>query len=201
MEKPVVIPCGDIRLEGLLNKNSSGKGVVVTHPHPLYGGNMGNPVVEEIARSFFEQGFTTLRFNFRGTGKSSGRFEDGIGEVDDVRAALAYLKAFGVVGVYLAGYSFGARINASVVSSGCDVQDHIMVSPPIGFMSFDEVVSMPSTGLIITGENDKIAPPDMVLSAINRWQINPQFDVLDGCDHFYTGCLNRLGHLLSDYLL
>ena len=201
MEKSVVIACGDIRLEGLLKKNSSGKGVVVTHPHPLYGGDMDNPVVEEIARSFFEKGFTTLRFNFRGTGKSSGMFENGIGEGDDVRAALAYLKASGILCVYLAGYSFGARINASVVSSGYDLQDHIMVSPPLGFMSFDEVLSMPLTGLIVTGANDDIAPRDMVNSAIQRWQINPQFEVIEGCDHFYTGCLNKLNRVLSDYLI
>jgi len=201
MEKSVIIPCGDIRLEGLLNKNSSGKGVVVTHPHPLYGGDMDNPVVDEIARSFFEQGFTTLRFNFRGTGKSSGMFENGIGEGDDVKAALAYLKASGIFGVYLAGYSFGARINASVVSSGYDLQDHIMVSPPLGFMSFDEVLAMPLTGLIVTGANDDIAPPVLVTSAIHRWQINPQFEVIEKCDHFYTGCLNKLNRVLSDYLI
>lgn len=201
MEKSVVIACGDIRLEGLLKKNSSGKGVVVTHPHPLYGGDMDNPVVEEIARSFFEKGFTTLRFNFRGTGKSSGMFENGIGEEDDVRAALAYLKASGVSIIYLAGYSFGARINASVVSSGCDLQDHIMVSPPLGFMSFDEVLSMPLTGLIVTGANDDVAPSSMVSSAIQRWQINPQFEVIEECDHFYTGCLNKLNRVLSDYLI
>ncbi len=201
MEKSVVIACGDIRLEGLLKKNSSGKGVVVTHPHPFYGGDMDNPVVEEIARSFFEKGFTTLRFNFRGTGKSSGMFEDGLGEQNDVRAALAYLKATGVFIIYLAGYSFGARINASVVSSGCDLQDHIMVSPPLGFMSFDEVLSMPWTGLIVTGANDDVAPRGMVNSAIQRWQINPQFEVIEECDHFYTGCLNKLNRVLSDYLI
>ena len=180
---------------------SSDLGVVVTHPHPLYGGDMDNPVVEEIARSFFEKGFTTLRFNFRGTGKSSGMFENGIGEEDDVRAALAYLKASGVSIIYLAGYSFGARINASVVSSGCDLQDHIMVSPPLGFMSFDEVLSMPLTGLIVTGANDDVAPSSMVSSAIQRWQINPQFEVIEECDHFYTGCLNKLNRVLSDYLI
>lgn len=201
MEKSVVIACGDIRLEGVLNKNSSVKGVVVTHPHPLYGGDMDNPVVEEIAGSFFEQGFTTLRFNFRGTGKSGGVFEGGIGEQDDVRAALAYLKTSGVLDVYLAGYSFGSRINASVVSSGYDLIDHVMVSPPLGFISFDEVLSMPLTGLIVTGANDDIAPPGLVASAIHRWQINPQFQVVEGCDHFYTACLKKLNRVLSDYLI
>jgi len=201
MEKPVIIHCNNVRLEGLLNQNSSEKGVVVTHPHPLYGGNMDNPVVEQIIQSFFEKGFTTLRFNFRGTGKSSGMFDNGVGELDDVRAVLSYLKESGISQLHLAGYSFGARMNASVVSSGYELQGHIMVSPPMGFMSFDDVESMPSTGLILTGAKDEIAPSDMVQAAINRWQIHTQFEVIKGCDHFYTGCLDKLNQILSGYLL
>ena len=200
MEKAVIIHCENVRLEGMLNPNSSEKGVVVTHPHPLYGGNMDNPVVDQIVQSYFEKGFTTLRFNFRGTGKSSGMFDNGQGEIDDVRAALGFLKATGVNDMYLAGYSFGARINASVVSSGYGIKDHIMVSPPMEFMSFDDVASMPSTGLILTGDRDDIAPQTQVQEAINRWQINPQFEVIEGCDHFYTGCLPLLKKHLLDYL-
>ena len=107
----VTIHCNNVRLEGRLNRYPSEKGVVVTHPHPLYGGNMENPVVGQIVQSYFEKGFTTLRFNFRGTGKSSGMFDNGVGELDDVRAALLYLKESGVNDLHLAGYSFGARIS------------------------------------------------------------------------------------------
>lgn len=198
MEETVTIDCNTVRLEGVLNQSSSKRGVVVTHPHPLYGGNMENPVVEQIVESYFEKGFTTLRFNFRGTGKSSGMFDNGVGELDDVTAALNYLKELGCDDLVLAGYSFGARINASVVSAGFGLADHIMVSPPMGFMSFDDVATLPSTGLILTGAKDDIAPPNMVQAAINRWQIRPQFEVLEGCDHFYTGCLPQLkAHLLA----
>jgi len=200
MEKTVIIHCNNVRLEGMLNQNSTENGVVVTHPHPLYGGNMDNPVVEQIVKSFSEKGFTTLRFNFRGTGKSTGMFDNGVGELDDVRAALAFLKTSGVKELYLAGYSFGARMNASVVSSGYELKDHVMVSPPMGFMSFDDVTSMPSTGLILTGAKDDIAPQSLVQAAIDQWQINPQFEVIDQCDHFYTGCLPRLKDVLLGYL-
>jgi alpha/beta superfamily hydrolase len=200
MEETVPIHCNNIRLEGLLNQQSFERGVVITHPHPLYGGNMENPVVEQILQSYSEKGYTTLRFNFRGTGKSSGMFDNGLGELDDVRAALAYLKDLGVKELSLAGYSFGARINASVVSAGFELTDHIMISPPMGFMSFDDVASLPSTGLILTGAKDDIAPPTLVQAAINRWQISPRFEVLEGCDHFYTGCLSLLKNLLLAYL-
>jgi hypothetical protein len=200
MEETVTIHCNNVRLEGLLNQQSFERGVVVTHPHPLYGGNMENPVVEQILQSYLEKGFTTLRFNFRGTGKSSGMFDNGLGELDDVRAALAYLKDLGVKELSLAGYSFGASVNARVVSSGHELKDHIMISPPMGFISFDDVVRMPSTGFILTGAKDEIAPSTLVQEAIDRWQISPRFEVLEGCDHFYTGCLSRLKNLLLAYL-
>ena len=200
MEEIVTIHCNNVRLEGLLNQQSFEKGVVVTHPHPLYGGNMENSVVEQILQSYLEKGYTTLRFNFRGTGKSSGMFDNGVGELDDVTAALSYLKQFGVRELSLAGYSFGARINASVVSAGYELLDHIMISPPMGFICFEDVLSMPSTGLILTGAKDDVAPPKMVQAAINRWQISPQFEVVEGCDHFYTGCLGQLKDLLRAYL-
>jgi len=161
-------------------------------------------VVEQIVQGYFEKGFTTLRFNFRGTGKSSGMFDNGLGELDDVRASLAFLKESGISELYLAGYSFGARVNASVVSSGSspvyELQDNVMISPPMGLISFDDVETMPCTGLIVTGEKDEIAPDDMVQAAINRWKINTRFEVLKGCDHFYTGCLPLLKNILLDYL-
>lgn len=204
MEEPVIIHCGNIRLEGRFNRTDSAKGVLVTHPHPLYGGNMDNPVVAQMVESFLEKGFTTLKFNFRGTGRSTGMFDNGVGEAEDVRAALAFLKDSGVEDLYLAGYSFGARMNATVVSSGLPgpgaLKDHIMVSPPMGFMPFDEVESMPATGLILTGARDEIAPADQIQAAIERWQILPRFEVIPGCDHFYSGCLKQLNQILLDYL-
>jgi alpha/beta superfamily hydrolase len=200
MESNIIIKCGNIKLEGILHKNSSQKAVIVSHPHPLYGGNMENSVVMTIAEVFFEKGFTTLRFNFRGTGNSTGMFDHGNGEQEDVRAAMSRLTQDGYERIYLAGYSFGARMNASLVSKGCEIQDHIMVSPPVGFISFDDIKKMPSTGLIVTGATDEIAPSDLVQHHINRWKITPRFEIIKECDHFYTGCLDRLKTILTDYV-
>jgi len=200
MESRVTIECGNIKLEGRLRENTSQKAVVICHPHPLYGGNMDNPVVMTIADSFFENGFTTLRFNFRGTCNSTGMFDNGNGEQEDIRAALSRLKEIGYQQISLAGYSFGARMNASVVSMGCDIEDHVMVSPPMGFMSFDDIEKMPSTGLIVTGSDDDIAPKDLIQKHIKRWQINPQYEIIQKCDHFYSGCLGNLKAILTDYV-
>ncbi|MCK5836170.1 MAG: alpha/beta hydrolase [Desulfobacula sp.] len=200
MASTVTIECGNIKLEGVLDKNSSEKAVLICHPHPLYGGNMNNPVVMTLAESFFEKGFTTLKFNFRGTCNSTGMFDNGDGEQEDVRAALSWLKKAGYQKIFLIGYSFGARINALVVSAGCEIEDHIMVSPPVGFMSFDDIEKMPFTGLIVTGENDEIAPAEQIQDHINRWQIVLRYEIIEACDHFYSGCRGQLKAVLIDYL-
>jgi len=200
MESPVTIECNNIRLEGLMHENASTKAVIVCHPHPLYGGNMENPVVMTIGAAFFKKGFTTLRFNFRGTGNSTGMFDDGNGEQDDLRSAMAFLSQAGYKQICLAGYSFGARMTASVVSKGCDIIDHIMVSPPVGFMSFDDIQTLPLTGLVVSGANDDIAPSSLVQAHLDQWQIAPRYEIIDNCDHFYSGCLETLATLLTDYL-
>lgn len=200
MESRITIDCKTIRLMGVLDRNSLNKAVIISHPHPLYGGDMDNPVVMVIAKAFFEKGYTTLRFNFRGTGSSTGAFDNGEGEREDVLVAMDYLVDKGFSAITLAGYSFGARMNAAVVSTDCRVEDHIMVSPPVAFMSFDDIEKMPSTGLIVTGRNDEIAPPDLISNHIKRWGISSRFDVIEDCDHFYSGGLKKLKTILADYL-
>jgi uncharacterized protein len=200
MSEKVTIKSGTIKLDGVLNKNTSKDAVVITHPHPLYGGNMDNPVVLTIEGSFFEKGFSTLRFDFRGTRNSMGMFDNGIGEQDDVRAAIFFLKDLGFEKLYLAGYSFGSRMNAGVVAGGTTVSNNVMVSPPVAFMSFKEIKTLTSTGLIVTGANDDIAPPDGIESHIKNWEISPRFDIIEHCDHFYSHSLGQLKEILLDYL-
>ena len=190
----------DICLEGYLNRQQTGKAVVLAHPHPLYGGNMDVPVICRMAESFQSAGIATLRFNFRGTGGSSGKFDEGLGEQDDVRSALDFLSGQGYDQLFLAGYSFGSWVNAHVVSAGVELCDHIMVSPPAALLSFDQVEQLPNTGLIITGENDDLAPVSLVQDLLSKWKITPRVEVLSNVDHFYGGALDTLGDVLLDYL-
>ena len=196
MENAITIHCNNIRLKGMLNPNSSGRGVVVTHLHPFTAEIWTTLWWNRLSRVLLKEGLQPFA-SISGGQKTVPACR---GEADDVRASLDYLKALGIADLYLAGYSFGARMNASVVSSGYKLSDNIMVSPPMGFMSFDDAVSMPSTGLIITGADDKIAPSAMVQAAIKRWQISPRFEVIEGCDHFYTTGMTKLRWILSDYL-
>lgn len=97
MEEKVCFRSGDFELEGLFESGHTARGVVITHPHPLYGGDMHNPVVETIRRAYRMKGVATLRFNFRGTGESEGQHDNGVGEQDDVLAALSFLMESGII--------------------------------------------------------------------------------------------------------
>ena len=116
MEEKITFESGGCRLEGYWQAGVKGKGVVITHPHPLYGGTMDNPIVETVQRAYRRDGYATLRFNFRGVGGSRGTYDDGIGEQTDVRAAIAYVESMNVGAVDLAGYSFGAWVNSGVAA-------------------------------------------------------------------------------------
>jgi alpha/beta superfamily hydrolase len=109
-EEKIFFESAGLKVEGLLDRLHSDRGVVITHPHPLYGGDMFNNVVEAIVQAYQEKGHSTLRFNFRGVGQSEGAYDNGIGEQENVRAALEYLSLLGTMSIDLAGYSFGAWI-------------------------------------------------------------------------------------------
>jgi uncharacterized protein len=202
IKNPVNAP--EVQLEAVVEKHSQDRAVVICHPHPLYGGNMDNYVVMAIAQAFEEKGWTTLRFNFRGTGNSTGSFDNGNKETKDVRAAFDWLYKAGFKQICLAGYSFGAWVNAKLVSVDTqiadNIRDHIMVSPPVAFIRFDNIFQMPSTGLIITGRQDDIAPPGLIEKHIQRWGISPQYEIIENCDHFYSGGLGKLEAILGEYL-
>jgi len=121
---------GDLTLEGLFSKGNSARGVVVTHPHPLYGGDMYNPVVQTVADAYVQAGYSCLQFNFRGVGRSTGQYDNGQGERADVLAALQCLTEQGVDAVSLAGYSFGSWVNAHITAAMAPLAHQIMVSPP-----------------------------------------------------------------------
>ena len=95
-EKNIVFESGDLKLEGLLDQVAGDRGVVITHPHPQYGGTMHNNVVESLVNAYGRAGYTTLRFNFRGMGRSEGHYDEGVGEQVDVGCAVAYLKDLGM---------------------------------------------------------------------------------------------------------
>lgn len=192
---------GRYRLEGYWQAGNTDKGVVITHPHPLYGGTMNNSVVETVQSAYQQEGYATLRFNFRGVGGSQGNFDNGLGEQDDVRAAIACVENMNFSAVDLAGYSFGAWVNAGVVADNRTlIESMTMISPPVGFMEFENVNALGCLKLVVTGSRDDIAPAHQIRDLLPAWNPSTQFEIIDGCDHFYIGYLDKLQSILTRYL-
>lgn len=197
MEEKINFISETVQIEGLLEKKPAGSAAVVTHPHSLYGGDMYNPVVESIADVYQKKGYTTLRFNFRGVGGSQGRYDEGLGEQKDVCAALAYLSDMGIQQIDLAGYSFGAWVNAHVNPTAAPYGRMVMVSPPVGFMDFGNILALDRLTLVIAGSRDDIAPPDLIRQNLPAWNQQARLEIVEGADHFYSGSLKALETVLE----
>ena len=200
MEEKISFLSDGYEIERRLEKGSLQRGVVITHPHPLYGGDMHNNVVAAIARVYRQKGYTSLRFNFRGVGNSQGSHTNGIGEQEDVRAAVSYLTDLGIGQIDLAGYSFGAWVNALAIRDEPPLANMIMVSPPVAFIDFSSISGLGTLRLIVTGSRDDIAPPDLIKKSYAAWNAAAQFEVISGADHFYAGYLDKLEGLLTAHL-
>ncbi|MFZ2631751.1 MAG: alpha/beta fold hydrolase [Desulfosalsimonadaceae bacterium] len=199
-ERKIKIPCENgIELEGLMDSGSTGRGVVAVHPHPLYGGDMTNNVVETIVGAYRKQRHATLRFNFRGVGASTGDHDDGIGEQADLLAAFQFLKGQGIESIDLAGYSFGAWVIAKAAGK-IPADRIIMVAPPAAMMDFDENIRIPGLKLVITGSRDEFAPVDRIKELTAAWDPAAAFEVIDGADHFFLGYAQRLTEILCQYI-
>lgn len=197
MEKKIEFISEKLRLEGRYAEGSTGHGVIITHPHPLYGGDMYNGVVESIASAYRKKGYSTLRFNFRGVGASEGRFDHGQGEQKDVVAAHAHLEHAGIQRVDLAGYSFGAWVNARAGCAGSADQHMVMVSPPVAFIDYSSVGRLPCLKLVVAGSRDDFAPTDQIRNLLPDWNDDAVLKVIEGADHFYSGYQKELESILE----
>ena len=197
IEEKITFHSDTIQIEGLLCVQKGERGAVITHPHPLYGGSMYNQVVEILTTVYQEKGFSTLRFNFRGVGSSQGDYDQGEGEKEDVRSALHYLYERGKSEFDLAGYSFGAWVNAKIMDAEPVINRIIMVSPPVAFLDFSSLTPSPKIKVVVAGERDEIAPAGSIRDLIAIWNPAAHFEVIKGADHFYFGMIDTLYSVLS----
>ena len=196
-EKRIFFEADGLKIEGMLADLPGDHGAVISHPHPLYGGTMHNNVVRAVAHAYQEEGYSTLRFNFRGVEKSEGYFGNGVGEQEDVKAAL---KALGKKSMDLAGYSFGAWVSALGLAKFEKAQRLIMVSPPVSFIDFSFLEYSPKIKLVICGSRDEIAEYKKVEKMLPKWNDQAQFRVIQGADHFYSGYEEELFDILGEFL-
>ena len=190
MEEQVMFPVETIALEGLYSAptQASQIGAVVCHPHPLYGGEMHNNVVSALVQAFQQAGIATLRFNFRGVGRSGGSHDQGNGEVEDVKAAVTYLLSRESVStVVVAGYSFGSMVGLRAGVTDDRVHKLIGVALPMGFGDPSFLLPSPKLKLLISGDHDNYCP----LPALNEFfakLVEPKALVtVSGADHFFWG--------------
>jgi alpha/beta superfamily hydrolase len=206
MEETVSIPGPGITLEGRLSVGAAPGGAVITHPHPLFGGNMANNVVLTAVRALAARHMSALRFNFRGVGQSTGTYGGGIDEADDVIVALAFLKSRTPGPHYVVGYSFGAAVAGRALLKGLSADGTICVAPPIAFMDLSFLPRLAGLRLIIVGDRDELCPlPSlqelMAASQPALGETPAEIRVIEGADHFFGDGEAELFRVLRDFPL
>ncbi len=196
------------RLEGRYhpNKKSQAPMALVLHPHPQFGGTMNNSVTLALAQTFIDRGFSVLRFNFRGVGRSQGAFDAGIGELSDAASALDWLQAQNndARECWIAGYSFGAWIAMQVLMRRPEIAGFISVAPPANMYDFTFLAPCPSSGLILNGSADQVAPPADVQKLVDRLKAQKGIVIdhttIEGANHFFGDHLGDVMKISGDYL-
>jgi len=176
-------------IEGVLKKNRKEAGVVICHPHPLYGGSMHNNVVDAIEEGFSSKGFTTLRFNFRGVGMSGGYYDEGEGEAADLIASLEFLKTRldDNACIMFAGYSFGAWICSKASVKVNNIAAMFLVAYPFAFYETTELKQFNKKIYFVGGEHDDISPLDALLEFYKELPVVEKYLKIIPTDHFYGG--------------
>ncbi|OPX19328.1 MAG: hypothetical protein BZ151_09785 [Desulfobacca sp. 4484_104] len=200
MEEKVMIPGPAGTLEGRWTSGTGG-GVVIAHPHPLFGGSMDNNVVWTARQAFRARDWATLRFNFRGVGGSSGTYGDGQGEVEDLITALGWLVAHNLRPCYLVGYSFGAYVTTQALAHGLEAAGALLISPPLAVMDLSILPQVPGLTLIVVGDRDELCPVADLKALLAKSSAPPVMVVLPGTDHFFGGREAQLFQILRDYPL
>ncbi|GAB4122305.1 MAG: alpha/beta hydrolase [Rhodothalassiaceae bacterium] len=198
----------DGRLEGRYQPGRAPNAPIalILHPHPQYGGTMNNKVVYHLFHCFAQRGFATLRFNFRGVGRSEGAFDSGVGELSDAAAALDWLQTYNpdAPATWVAGFSFGAWIAMQLLMRRPEIQGFISVAPPANNYDFTFLAPCPSSGLVLQGTADDIVSPQSVQKLVDKLRtqkaITIDHELIEGADHFFEGLLDRMTDSVDRYL-
>lgn len=204
----VEIPTSHGMLEGLLRLPDADAPApqmiaLVCHPHPVGGGTMHNKVVFRVAQALGTLGIPSLRFNFRGVGRSTGTYDAGRGERDDVRAALDYLvnrfSEFPNVPVCLAGFSFGSAVGLPVGCADPRVRQLIGVGVPVSLLGVDALNGCAKHKLIVQGDHDEYGPIAEVQAWFERIPEPKHLTIVPGSDHFFTAHQTELHNAVVAY--
>jgi alpha/beta superfamily hydrolase len=196
------------RLEGRYthNKAQNAPIALVLHPHPQHGGTMNNRVVYTLFQSFVAAGFSTLRINFRGVGRSQGKYDRGEGEMNDAASAVDWLQTYNPQSsaIWIAGFSFGAWIGMQLLMRRPEFDGFVVVSPPANLYDFTFLAPCPSSGLIIQGDKDDLVSEPAVAKLAEK--ISKQrglaidYRVVPGANHFFAEQQDIIAEHITGYL-
>ncbi len=179
---------------------------IILHPHPQFGGTMNNQIVYNLFYMFVKRGFAVLRFNFRGVGRSQGYFDHGVGELSDAAAALDWAQSINpeARACWVAGVSFGAWIGMQLLMRRPEVEGFISISPPANHYDFSFLAPCPSSGLIIHGDKDAVAPPKDIQGLVEKLKTQKgiiiEQQVVPGANHFFQDHVEDLIGRCGTYL-
>jgi uncharacterized protein len=204
----VIFNGADGRLEGRYHHGPGGNAplALILHPHPLHGGTMNNKVVFDLFHVFARRGFSVLRFNFRGVGRSQESYDHGQGELRDAAAALDWMQSISPnsSSCWVAGISFGAWIGMQLLMRRPEIHGFISVALPANMYDFSFLAPCPSSGLMVHGGKDAVVPTDSVSKLVQKLSqqrgIKIDLEVVPEADHFFTGCLDQLVAAVGGYL-
>ena len=200
------------RLETLLNAGSADAthAAIVCHPHPLYGGTLHNKVVFHAMKALNSFGFPVLRFNFRGTGLSEGEHAGGVGEVDDVRAALDWLEREFTLPVIFAGFSFGAAVGlraayadprvAALIALGLPAVPVPSDSGEPRVYDFEFLRECAKPKLFVSGSRDQFAPAGKLEALVNTFADPKKLVRIEAGDHFFEGRLKEMRVAIEEWV-
>ena len=204
----IIINGAEGRLEGRFSPGRDVKApaALLLHPHPQHGGTMHNKIIFNMNQVFQRHGFATLRFNFRGVGRSQGTFARGEGELADAASALDWLQATcpNAAMSWIAGFSFGAWIGMQLLMRRPEISGFISIAPPSNLFDFSFLAPCPSSGLIVHGTADEVVPSESVQKLVDKLSsqrdITVKYKSIPGANHFFTNKIEQMGNSVGAYL-
>ena len=204
----VIFPGPEGRLEGRFAPPPRPRAPVamILHPHSQGGGTMNDRLVQRLYKTFVDRGFATLRFNFRGVGRSQGSFDNGIGELSDAASALDWVQSIHPEAqtTWVAGVSFGALIGMQLLMRRPEIRGFISIAPPANMYDFSFLAPCPSSGIIIQGEGDEVVTPSAVQKLVDKLRtqkhITIHYDTIPGANHFFANEMPQLMASVDRYL-
>jgi uncharacterized protein len=204
----VIFPGPEGRLEGRYQPGPKPRSpiAIILHPHPQGGGTMNNAIVQAMYQCFVKRGFATLRFNFRGVGRSQGVFDQGVGELSDAASALDWLQQFNPEApvTWVGGFSFGAWIGMQLLMRRPEIKGFISVAPPANMYDFGFLAPCPSSGLIVQGLADEVVTHGAVQKLVDKLKtqrhITVAYETIPGANHFFANEMPQLTQAIEKYL-